>query len=55
MGTGEKKKLKKFKTKAEFEAVPEGWYYNPTERNGVVFIKTKKIAVSNKFKVNIAF
>ena len=51
----EKSKLKKFTDKTKFDASSEGWYFDPTDRNGVILIKTKKIALANKFGVKINF
>ena len=51
----DQKKLKKFKNKAQFESATEGWYFDPTDRNGVILIKTKKLAVANKWTVNLRF
>jgi hypothetical protein len=51
----EQKKLKNFKDKVEFYSAIEGWFYDSVDQNGVVLIKTKKLAVSNKFEVKLKF
>jgi hypothetical protein len=51
----EQKKLKNFKDKVEFYSATEGWFYDSVDQNRVVLIKTKKLAVSNKFEVKLVF
>ncbi|MDP4292502.1 MAG: glycoside hydrolase family 31 protein, partial [Bacteroidota bacterium] len=51
----EKKKLKRFKDKAEFASATEGWFYDPADRNGVVYVKTKKLALATKFGIKLKF
>ena len=51
----DQKKLKRLKNKTEFNTVKEGWYFDPSDRNGVIFIKTRKLAVVNKFAMKLDF
>ncbi len=49
------KKLKKAKTKEKFETAVSGWYFDATDRNGILHIKTKSISTDKKFEVEIKY
>ena len=41
------------KLKADFEAATEGWYYDATDRRGVIHVKLGPQALSKGFSVTI--
>lgn len=47
--------VKGSKSKEKFAAIAEGWYFDQTDRTGVVTIKTKKLPVASKINFNLTF
>jgi alpha-glucosidase (family GH31 glycosyl hydrolase) len=47
------KKLKASKSKEHYDSAEEGWYYDPADHNGIIYIKTKPIALKKGFSVEI--
>jgi alpha-glucosidase (family GH31 glycosyl hydrolase) len=46
-------KLKNLKTKENYDKADEGWYFNPDDRMGVLFVKTRSIKLSDGFRVDV--
>lgn len=49
----EGKKLKKLLNKNDFKKAEKGWYYDPTNRNGTVLIKTEKVSTDIKTGIEV--
>ena len=46
-------KLKNLKTKEKYDKEDEGWYFNPDDRMGVLFVKTRSIKLRDGFRVDV--
>ncbi len=46
-------KLKDLKTKEDYDAAGEGWYFNSEDRNGILYVKTGSISLNSGFNVNV--
>ena len=47
------KKIKASKTKEEFMTADQGWYFDPSDRKGVVHIKTLPLELKKGFEVKV--
>jgi alpha-glucosidase (family GH31 glycosyl hydrolase) len=47
--------VKSCKSKEKFDIASEGWYFDQTDRKGVVTIRTKKVPVANKINFTLTF
>ena len=47
------KKLKNFKTKEDLENAEQGWFYDPQDRKGIVYIKTLPLELKEGFSVEV--
>ena len=46
-------KLKNLKTAEKYNEAGEGWFYNPEDRKGVLYIKIRSINLNNGFKLDV--
>ncbi len=47
------RKLKNLKNTTRFNQVTEGWYFNPEDRQGVIYIKTLPVSPKKGFRVEV--
>ena len=52
--TLDSRKLKDLKNVKRFERNTEGWFFDPTDRKGIIFIKTMPISLEKGFKIEVA-
>jgi hypothetical protein len=48
-------KLQHFSKVEDYDKKPTGWYFNPDEKKGMIFIKTSKLSAGSDMTITLKY